>query len=101
MDKTIRRAIGARLQEARTSQKLSQDYVAEKLGLNRQAVSKWECGVTMPRADEWYHIGKIYGVSLDYLVYGIRTVPVSGSSLMETIFAKPGIEPPALGEKVL
>lgn len=77
MDEQIRRAIGDRLKEARRSVGLTQAEVAKMFGKERQAVSHWECGRNMPQLSEWYELGLLYGASLDYLVYGIKTVPVS------------------------
>lgn len=77
MQKAVMAAIGRRLKEARHSASFSQESAASELGISRQAISRWENGMAMPQAREWYYIGQVYGVSLDYLVYGIRTVPVS------------------------
>jgi transcriptional regulator with XRE-family HTH domain len=73
----VRQAIGWRLKESRRSGRRTQDDAAALLSVTRQTISSWELGKTMPTADQWYLIGQVYGVSLDYLVYGIRTVPVS------------------------
>lgn len=75
MEKDVRAEIGARLKEVRLSAGLSQADVARVLGANRQTVSAWECGRSMPSGNDWYRIGKLYGASLDYIVYGIRMVP--------------------------
>lgn len=77
MNEEERRLIGRRLKEARIGACLSQEAVAAILGIKRQAISKWEKGHTLPRSAEWYHLGRLYGASLDWLVYGIMTMPVS------------------------
>ncbi len=46
----------------------SQEDVAEKLGISRQAVSKWESSAALPDIDKLYRIAKLYGVSADYLL---------------------------------
>lgn len=49
---------------------LSQDEFAERLGVSRQAVSKWELGSAVPTADKLVDIADFFGVSLDYLMRG-------------------------------
>lgn len=52
----------------RTTARLSQEGLAEKLDVSRQAVSKWESGVTLPETDKLIYISNMFGVSLDYLL---------------------------------
>lgn len=52
----------------RTRRGLSQEALAEKLMVSRQAVSKWESGVTLPETDKLVTISNMFGVSLDYLL---------------------------------
>lgn len=93
MKAEVRSAIGRRLREARLSAAMSQDDVAGELGISRQAVSRWEGGNTTPKPVEWYRIGQIYGVSLDWIVYGIRTVPVSSYAALTPILGRRGVQP--------
>ncbi|MBE6533575.1 MAG: helix-turn-helix domain-containing protein [Ruminococcaceae bacterium] len=60
--------LGQKLYELRKQHGLSQEVLAEKLGVSRQAVSKWECGESLPDTDNLITISKIYAVSLDDLV---------------------------------
>lgn len=85
MQQEVRRDIGQRLKEARQGAKLSQADVATELGVQRQTVSAWERGKSLPGGAEWFKLGLMYGRSLDYLVYGIRVVPF-GTGMMEEIF---------------
>lgn len=39
----------------------------------------------MPTLEEWYDLGPLYGASLDFLVYGLRTVPVGSSPTVSAI----------------
>ena len=48
----------------------SQEQLAEKLGISRQAVSKWERAEASPDTDNLIELAKLYGVSLDALVRG-------------------------------
>ncbi len=60
--------LGNKLYELRKKNHLSQEELAEKLGVSRQAVSKWECGESLPDTDNLITISRLYGVSLDELV---------------------------------
>jgi len=57
-----------RLTDYRKKAGLSQEELALKLGVSRQAVSKWECGESSPDTDNLIALSKIYHVSLDELV---------------------------------
>ena len=46
---------------------LSQMELADRLGVSRQAVSRWESGDTTPTMDKLKTLARIYGVSLDWL----------------------------------
>jgi transcriptional regulator with XRE-family HTH domain len=61
-----------RLYELRKKNNLSQEELAEKLGVSRQAVSKWERSEASPDTDNLIALAKIYGLTLDELVYGER-----------------------------
>ncbi len=60
--------IANRLVELRKKNNLSQEELAAKLGLSRQAVSKWERAEASPDTDNLICLAKIYGVSLDELL---------------------------------
>lgn len=57
-----------RLAELRRAHNLSQEELAEKLGVSRQAVSKWERAESSPDTDNLIALAKLYGVSLDDLL---------------------------------
>ncbi len=60
--------LASRLSEIRKENKLSQEALAEKMGLSRQAISKWERGERAPDTSNLIALSKIYGVSLDTLL---------------------------------
>ena len=60
--------LGNRLAELRKEHHLSQEELAEKLNVSRQAISKWECGESSPDTDNLIELSKIYNISLDELV---------------------------------
>ena len=47
---------------------LSQEELAERLGVSRQAVSKWELGTALPELDKLRLLAKEFGVSADWLL---------------------------------
>lgn len=61
---------GEKLQSLRRCAGMSQDILAEKLEVSRQAVSKWERDETMPETEKVVRIAKLFGVSLDELLLG-------------------------------
>lgn len=60
--------INMNLKQLRKINKLTQEEVAEKIGVSRQAVAKWESGETIPDINNCMVLAKIYNVSLDNLV---------------------------------
>ncbi len=63
MEKTI----GKKLYELRKQSGFTQDYVAEKLGVSAQAVSKWENDIACPDIMTLPSIAQLYGVTIDEL----------------------------------
>ena len=59
-----------RLCDLRKKHGLSQEELAEKLGVSRQAISKWERSESSPDTDNLIELSKIYGISLDELLNG-------------------------------
>ena len=54
--------------ELRKQKGLSQEELAEQLGVSRQAVSRWELGQTLPDIPNLLQLCELFGVSVDYLV---------------------------------
>lgn len=46
----------------------SQEQLAEKMGVSRQAVSKWESGVTLPETEKIILLSDLFDVSIDFLL---------------------------------
>lgn len=57
-----------KLQNLRKEKLMTQEELAEKLNVSRQAVSKWESNQTMPETDKIIQIANLFDVSLDYLL---------------------------------
>ena len=60
--------IANRLVEMRKEKGLSQEALAEQLGISRQAVSKWERAESSPDTSNLITLAKLYGISLDQLL---------------------------------
>lgn len=60
--------LGEKLQELRRRSGMSQDTLAEKLDVSRQAVSKWERDEAIPETDKIVRISQVFGVTTDYLL---------------------------------
>lgn len=57
-----------KLSNLRVQKGYSQEALAEKLFVSRQAVSKWEVGTTLPETDKLIAISDFFHVSIDYLL---------------------------------
>ena len=68
--------IANRLVNLRKSNNLSQEALAEKLGISRQAVSKWERAEASPDTDNLILLARLYHISLDELLKTEDEIPV-------------------------
>lgn len=57
-----------RFRETRKAKGYTQNQIAEILGIKNSAVSKWECGRTVPDSEMLTFLADLYGVSIDYLL---------------------------------
>lgn len=69
--------IANRLVNLRKTNNLSQEALAEKLGISRQAVSKWERAEASPDTDNLILLARLYGVSLDELLKTEDEIPTA------------------------
>lgn len=58
-----------KFQTLRKQAGLSQEQLAERLSVSRQAISRWENGEVLPDAPNLVSISKLFGVSIDYLLH--------------------------------
>ena len=72
--------VGSRIQEHRVKNGLSQEFLAEKLGVARQSVSKWELGQALPEIDKIVKMSKLFRITTDELL--IDADPVCQSCAM-------------------
>lgn len=76
-----KKALGDRLRVARHHCELSQDEVAELLGVKRQTVSAWETGLTVPTALQIADLAAAYCASAHLLLFGTHYERVNVRSL--------------------
>ena len=69
---TITKSLGEALKEHRTRCKMTQEFVAEQLGVSRQAVSKWESGVSDPSTSNLIALAKLYKVPVEELLNNVQ-----------------------------
>ena len=67
-DAAVTRSLGETLRDHRTRCQMTQEYVAESVGVSRQAVSKWERGLSSPSTANLIALAKLYGVSVEELL---------------------------------
>lgn len=69
-----------RIQTLRKTKGLSQEELADRVGVSRQAVSKWESEQSMPDLDKVIILSEIFDVTTDYLLKGIEPAGKSQES---------------------
>ena len=62
------KSLGEVLKQHRTGCKMTQEFVAEALGVSRQAVSKWESGASDPSTTNLMALAELYGVAAEDLL---------------------------------
>ena len=60
--------LGRRIQEGRRAAGLSQESLGERLGVSRQAVSKWESDASVPDLENLIAMSRIFGVTIGALL---------------------------------
>lgn len=67
-----------RIQQLRKQKGISQEELADRVGVSRQAVSKWESEQSIPDMDKIVLLSDYFEVTTDYLLKGIEPVPDVG-----------------------
>ena len=68
----LRKSLGEVLKEHRIRCAMTQEFVAEAMGVSRQAVSKWENGTADPSTSNLLKLARLYGVEPEELIRSIR-----------------------------
>lgn len=66
--------LAEKIQNLRKKHNMSQESLAEKCGVSRQSISKWEADIALPEVDKLLLLSKIFSVSIDYLLIDSMTV---------------------------
>lgn len=72
--------IADRIQHLRKIKGISQEELAEKVGVSRQAVSKWESEQSIPDIDKVIIMSEFFEVTTDYILKGIEPAPQSNDT---------------------
>lgn len=64
----VKKSLGEVLKNHRTQNKMTQEFVAETIGVSRQSVSKWEQGITDPSTSNLFALAKLFGVTVEELL---------------------------------
>lgn len=67
------KTLGETLKEHRIRCHMTQEFVAEHLGVSRQAVSKWENGSSDPSTSNLLALAKLYGISAEELLKDVQS----------------------------
>ena len=71
--KIVRKSLSEMLKENRTRCKMTQEFVAESIGVSRQAVSKWENGTSEPNTSNLMALARLYGIPAEDLLRGVES----------------------------
>ncbi len=88
--------LSERLRQLRKNAGLSQEQLAETLHISRQAVSKWESGVSNPDIQNIVQLGKLYGISTDSILLEESPAPEAADIMPQTSDAAPTEEKPSV-----
>lgn len=69
---TIKRSLGETLKQRREACKMTQEFVAEAIGVSRQAVSKWETGVSEPSTSNLLMLAKLFHTTAEELLQEVQ-----------------------------
>ena len=68
----IKKSLGEVLRQKREENKMTQEFVAETIGVSRQAVSKWENGTSDPSTSNLIALARLYGISTEELLNEVK-----------------------------
>ena len=68
----IKKSLGEVLKQHREECKMTQEFVAESIGVSRQAVSKWENGTSDPSTSNLIAVAKLFNISAEELLREVR-----------------------------
>jgi len=77
--------VGDRIQNLRKTKGMSQEELADQVGVSRQAVSKWESEQATPDLDKVVIMSELFEVTTDYLLKGIEPVKTDDHKTMADV----------------
>ncbi len=68
----VRKSLGETIKAHRLERNMTQEFVAERLGVSRQAVSKWESGASEPSTSNLLALAKLFDISPEELLRDVE-----------------------------
>ena len=65
-------SLGEAIKANRLRSQMTQEFVAETIGVSRQAVSKWESGASDPSTSNLIALAKLFGISPEELLHDVK-----------------------------
>lgn len=75
-----------RIQYLRKAKGLSQEELADKVGVSRQAVSKWESEQSTPDLEKIITMSELFEVTTDYILKGIEPVTITNKKTVYSLY---------------
>ena len=75
------KSLGEALKKNRIRCQMTQEFVAETIGVSRQSVSKWENGISGPNTSNLIALARLYGISAEELLKSVEENQGSSSDI--------------------
>ena len=86
--------LGEKIQALRKQSGMSQEQLAERITISRQAISRWELNESIPDADNIVQLSHIFGVSTDYLLKEGDFIDLTGTNYAARPNSNDGVDAP-------
>ena len=91
--------IGERITALRKEKEISQTELAKRMNVSRQAVSKWEQGISSPDTERLIQLAEILGTEVEYLATGVHPEP--GSVVLNVVETVERVEEKVVVKEVI
>ena len=88
--------IGKNIKKLRTQKDITQEQLAERLHVTRQAVSNWENGKTQPDVETLSMLAECFEISVEELIYGKKEEPAKEKRVVIEKTIKKGLDSEAV-----
>lgn len=75
-----------RIQNLRKEKNYSQEELADKIGVSRQAVSKWESEQSKPDLEKIIIMSELFGVTTDYILKGLEPISINNKNIIYSLY---------------